>query len=65
MKRALLLALAAAACTEPLDVDGEPIDPTIDPDPLAVDNTPAPGSLDELHRTIIAPRCSGQPRARP
>lgn len=62
MRRAVLAGLLAlGACTETIDADGEPIDPTTDPDPLAVDVTPPPGSLDELHRTIIAPRCSGQP----
>lgn len=57
----LALALALAACTETVDADGEIVDPTIDPDPLQVEDTAAPGSLDALHRTTIAPRCSGQP----
>jgi hypothetical protein len=57
----LLAALGAAACGSELDVDGDQVDASVDPDPLAVDVTPAPGSLDDIHRTIIAPRCSGQP----
>jgi hypothetical protein len=32
-----------------------------DDDPLAVADTPPPGSLDDLHQRIIAKRCSGQP----
>lgn len=55
------LALALAACGGELDVDGDHVDASVDPDPLAVDRPPAPGSFDELHRTVIAPRCSGQP----
>jgi hypothetical protein len=51
----------AAACGSDLDVDGDHVDAAVDPDPLAVDDVPAPGSFDDLHRTIIAPRCSGQP----
>lgn len=57
----VLVAGAVAACGSDLDVDGDHVDAAVDPDPLAVDVTPPPGSLDELHRTIIAPRCSGQP----
>lgn len=58
---AMLVALGLAACGSELDVDGDHVDASVDPDPLAVDRPPAPGSFDELHRTIIAPRCSGQP----
>ncbi len=58
---ALGVAVSLAACGSELDVDGDQLDAAVDPDPLAVDVTPAPGSLDDLHRTIIAPRCSGQP----
>lgn len=49
------------ACGREIDVDGDHVDAAVDPDPLAVDVVPSPGSLDDLHRTIIAPRCSGQP----
>ncbi|HET7502604.1 MAG TPA: hypothetical protein VFK02_16400, partial [Kofleriaceae bacterium] len=37
------------------------VDPAPDDDPLAVTDTPATGSLDDLHQRIIAKRCSGQP----
>jgi hypothetical protein len=59
--RWIIAAALLAGCGEDLDADGDHVDATVDPDPLAVDRPPAPGSLDELHRTIIAPRCSGQP----
>jgi len=36
-------------------------DAAVDPDPLAITDTPAPGSLDDIHQNIIAKRCSGQP----
>ena len=58
--RALALVVALAACgndrAAPPEVDGDDGD-----DPLAVTDTPAPGSLDDLHQRIIAKRCSGQP----
>jgi hypothetical protein len=57
----LALTLALAACGSDLDVDRDHVDATVETEPLAVDRPPAPGSFDELHRTIIAPRCSGQP----
>lgn len=53
--------LAAAACGDPIDAGGGGVDAAVDDDPLAVDDAPAPGSFDDLHRRIIAPRCSGQP----
>lgn len=37
------------------------VDAAVDPDPLDVTSTAAPGSLDDLHQRIIEPRCSGQP----
>ncbi|HUQ07896.1 MAG TPA: hypothetical protein VM261_35620 [Kofleriaceae bacterium] len=63
MRRALAFVVlgALAACGSDLDVDGDHVDAAVDPDPLAVEDTPDPGSFDDLHRTIIAPRCSGQP----
>jgi hypothetical protein len=55
-----LAALASPACgndraTAMVD------DPAPDDDPLAVRETPAAGSLDDLHQRVIAKRCSGQP----
>jgi hypothetical protein len=60
-RAAWMVAMLAGACGGDLDVDGDHVDAAVDPDPLAVSNTPQPGSFDDLHRTIIAPRCSGQP----
>ena len=55
-----LAALASPACgndrATPM-VD----DPAPDDDPLAVRETSAAGSLDDLHQRVIAKRCSGQP----
>jgi hypothetical protein len=55
------IASALAACGN--DLPGPPVDdPEVsDDDPLAVGEPPPAGSLDDLHRRIIAPRCSGQP----
>jgi hypothetical protein len=55
-----LAALASPACgndraTAMVD------DPAPDDDPLAVRETAAAGSLDDLHQRVIAKRCSGQP----
>jgi hypothetical protein len=36
-------------------------DAAVDPDPLAITDTPPAGSLDDIHQRIIAKRCSGQP----
>jgi len=54
------LGLAVAACGSDTSTGGLP-DATVDPDPLDVTSTAAPGSLDDLHERIIAKRCSGQP----
>jgi hypothetical protein len=59
MKRAVL-ALALAACGNDQAVTMT-VDGGMDDDPLHVTDTPAPGSLDDLHARIIAKRCSGQP----
>lgn len=59
MKR-LVLVLAAAACGNDVRPEASP-DAAVDPDPLQVTDTPAAGSLDDLHQRIIAKRCSGQP----
>ncbi len=56
----LALGLAPAACGNDVRSEVGP-DAAIDPDPLQIDETPAPGSLDDLHERIIAKRCSGQP----
>jgi|MudIll2142460700_1097286.scaffolds.fasta_scaffold17583_2 hypothetical protein len=63
MKRALFVTyflLAFAACGGGDDGDTLP-DAAVDPDPLAITSSAAPGSLDDLHEKIIAKRCSGQP----
>jgi hypothetical protein len=57
---AAVAALALAAC------GSDRAEPTLpdagsDDDPLAVTDTPPPGSLDDLHQHILARRCSGQP----
>lgn len=59
MKR-LVLCLALVACGNDSRSDVGP-DAAVEPDPLQVDDVPAPGSLDDLHERIIAKRCSGQP----
>ncbi|MCB9559850.1 MAG: hypothetical protein H6709_05165 [Kofleriaceae bacterium] len=61
---AATVAAAAAGlggCAEPLDAGGRAVDGGVDDDPLAIDEVPADGSFDDLHRRILAPRCSGQP----
>jgi hypothetical protein len=62
----LALAVAASlasltACGDEIDAGGERVDAGTGDDPLAVDEDPEPGSLDQLHRDIVARRCSGQP----
>jgi hypothetical protein len=57
----LLLALVLGACNGSLDAGGSGVDAGADDDPLAVPEDTEPGTLDDLHRTIIAERCSGQP----
>jgi len=52
------LLLAACGTDEAVQVT---VDGGMDDDPLHVTDTPAPGSLDDLHARIIAKRCSGQP----
>lgn len=58
---ALLLALSLGACNDTLDAGGSGVDAGADDDPLAVPDVTEPGTLEDLHRTIIAERCSGQP----
>ncbi len=59
MKR-IILAFALVACGSDERIEGGP-DAAVEPDPLQVTSTAAPGSLDDLHERIIAKRCSGQP----
>jgi hypothetical protein len=59
MKR-LVLCLALVACGNDTRSETGP-DAAVEPDPLQIDDVPAPGSLDDLHERIIAKRCSGQP----
>lgn len=54
-----MLALVAACGTDSRPADEG--DAQVEPDPLNVTMTAAPGSLDDLHERIIAKRCSGQP----
>jgi hypothetical protein len=67
MRAAVALAIAPLAFAVTLagcggvDADGPDVDASVEADPLAVPDEPAPGSLDELHARIIKPRCSGTP----
>jgi hypothetical protein len=58
--RRLLLCVALAACGSD-DRTTADVDAGVEPDPLLVTDTAAPGSLDDLHQRILAKRCSGQP----
>jgi hypothetical protein len=58
---ALALAPAAAACGGEIDAGGSGVDAGNQDDPLAVSEDVEPGSLDQVHREIVARRCSGQP----
>ena len=59
MRRIIGALFVVAACGT--DTPPDPADPDDDPDPLDIQSTAAPGSLDELHERVIAQRCSGQP----
>ena len=61
LRLGLALGLGLAGCGSDVDPDGDGVDAATTRDPLDVVATAAPGSLDELHARIIAPRCSGQP----
>lgn len=54
-------ALALLVACDGVDAGGGGVDAAVDDDPLAVDDAPAPGSFDDLHRRVIAPRCGGTP----
>ena len=58
--RALCILALVAACGSDTPQDDDDAD-VLEPDPLNITMTPAPGSLDDLHERIIAKRCSGQP----
>ena len=58
--RRIILCAALAACGSDERSEAD-VDAAVEPDPLQVTTTAAPGSLDDLHQRIIAPRCSGQP----
>ena len=60
MRRIILCSLLAACGSDERDQGGN-VDAAVEPDPLVVSETPAPGSLDDIHERIIAKRCSGQP----
>ncbi|MFN0251033.1 MAG: hypothetical protein ACKV2T_29430 [Kofleriaceae bacterium] len=59
MRPVVFAVIALAACGS--DSLPDTPDAAVDDDPLAVENTAAPGSLDDLHARIISQRCSGQP----
>lgn len=58
---ALAVAIGAAACGSEIDAGGDRVDAGSQGDPLEVGDEVEAGSLDELHRDIVARRCSGQP----
>jgi hypothetical protein len=58
--RRLLLCMALVGCGSDTRSE-DTADAAVEPDPLLVTDTAAPGSLDDLHQRIIAKRCSGQP----
>ena len=58
--RRLVLCFALAACGSDTPIEAD-VDAAVEPDPLLVTTTAAPGSLDDIHERIIAKRCSGQP----
>jgi hypothetical protein len=59
MKRVIFAVLLAACGSD--ERQEATVDAAVEPDPLQVTSTAAPGSLDDLHERIIAKRCSGQP----
>lgn len=61
MRRLAIAALfLALGCSNDLEAGGSGVDAAPD-DPLAIGDEPEAGSLDDLHRTIVSARCSGQP----
>lgn len=65
MKRLCAIGLVAAlvgACSDEIDAGGVRVDAGADSDPLtSIESSAEPGSLEDLHQTIISQRCSGQP----
>lgn len=63
MRRAVLALALLAGCGggEEIEAGGSGIDAGVGDDPLAIDESVAAGSLDQIHREIVAERCSGQP----
>jgi hypothetical protein len=57
--RALVFLVVAACGTDERGSNDDGT--TLEPDPLNITMTAAPGSLDDLHGRILAKRCSGQP----
>jgi len=58
MRRLVYIVLLAGCGGDPTTPSN---DAAVDPDPLDITSTAAPGSLDDLHERVIAKRCSGQP----
>ncbi|MBL9025737.1 MAG: hypothetical protein JNL21_26315 [Myxococcales bacterium] len=54
-------ALAAGACSDPIDPGGEHQEETLEPDPLdTIEQSVDAGSLDDLYRKVLLPSCAGQ-----
>jgi hypothetical protein len=59
---ATALALSAPACSDDLEAGAPDVDAGAEDDPLlGIDDTIEPGTLEEIQRTVIVERCSGQP----
>ena len=63
MRRGVLVLALLAACGggDEIEAGGSGIDAGVGDDPLAIDESVAAGSLDQIHRELVAQRCSGQP----
>lgn len=61
MRRLFTTMMLIAACGNDREQTGGGVDASVEPDPLQVESTAPAGSLDALHETVIAKRCSGQP----
>jgi len=57
----VLVLMGSMACSDRVDAGGAVADAGVDDDPLTFEYNPAEGSLEDIYRTIIAKRCSGQP----
>lgn len=58
---ALLMILFAAGCEAPIDPGGSGGTTVADDDPLSIEDHVDPGTLDALHRDVIARSCAAQP----